>query len=63
MALAKDLVIGSDSFKQLKNHYRYTTIMNGVPGAPIFVANGVRVDGAEEFSYQDWINFIKQNKL
>jgi hypothetical protein len=44
--LEKELGIGSDSFKSLKDHWRYTTIVNGVPGAPLFYANGVRIDGA-----------------
>lgn len=61
-ALAKELVIGSDSFKTLKDHWRYTTIVNGVPGAPLFYANGVRIDGADEYTYLDWINFIKKYK-
>ena len=61
-SIAKELVIGSESFKSLKDHWRYTTIVNGVAGTPIFYANGVRVDGAEDFTYLDWINFIKQYK-
>lgn len=46
----------------LKDHWRYTTIVHGVGGTPIFYANGVRVDGAEDFTYSEWINFIKQYK-
>jgi hypothetical protein len=56
------MVIGSESFKTMTNHWRYTTIENGVGGAPIFYANGVRVDGGENFNFVDWINFIKQYK-
>jgi hypothetical protein len=47
----------------MEGHWRYTTIENGVGGTPIFYANGVRLDGAEEWSYKDWINFIKEYKL
>lgn len=56
----KELQLGSESFVSLMNHWRYTTIQSGVAGAPLFQANGVLVDGAEGFSYQDWISFIEK---
>jgi hypothetical protein len=55
-------VLGSDSFKTLRDHWRYTTIIHGVAGTPIFYLNGVRIDGAEDYTYLDWINFIKKYK-
>lgn len=36
--------------------------MNGVAGAPIFYANGVLIDGADEYTYINWLDFIKQYK-
>ncbi len=62
VALAKEFAIGSDSFKSLKDHWRYTTIVNGVPGAPFFYANGVRIDEAADYTYADWISFIQKYK-
>ena len=38
------------------------TIEKGVSGAPVFYANGVRIDGGEEYETSDWINFIKKYK-
>ena len=56
--MIKELSLGTESFSSLRYHWKYTAISDGVAGAPLFYANGVLVDGAEKFSYQDWISFI-----
>lgn len=41
-------------------HWKYSIGTHGISGAPMFNANGVRVDGAEEWEYDQWTAFIKQ---
>ena len=60
--LEKELSLGTQSFNSLRYHWKYTTITNGVAGAPLFHANGVLIDGAEEYAFQDWIDFIQKYK-
>ena len=33
---------------------------HAVPGAPLFELNGVRIDNAEDYLANDWINFLQQ---
>jgi len=40
-------------------HWKYSVGTHGVSGAPIFNANGARIDGAEDFTYEKWIAFIQ----
>ena len=51
---------GTDTFNQLRKHWKYTSGVKGVGGAPIFFANGVKIDNAENYEFQDWINFIQK---
>ena len=39
--------------------WKYGTHL-AVSGTPWFKANGVAIDGAENFDYPAWINFLKQ---
>lgn len=41
-------------------HWKYSVGTHGVSGAPIFNANGVRIDGAENWGITQWVDFIKQ---
>lgn len=41
-------------------HWKYSVEVQGVSGAPIYAANSVRIDGAEAFGYDDWIEFFKK---
>ena len=40
---------GTDTFNQLRKHWKYTSGVKGVGGAPIFFANGVKIDNAENY--------------
>lgn len=39
--------------------WQYACYKN-VIGTPTYLANGVQIDGSDSFTYQDWMNFIKQ---
>jgi hypothetical protein len=58
----QELEFGSDSWNAVRKHWKYTAGMKGIGGAPLFYANGVRIDGAENFHTEDWINFITEYK-
>ena len=34
--------------------------VHGIPGAPLFAANSVIIDGAEDFGFEDWIDFFEK---
>ena len=34
--------------------------VHGIPGAPLFGANSVIIDGAEEYGFEEWIEFFKK---
>ena len=42
--------MGGPSFQKVRNNWKYVAGVLGVPGAPIFYANGVRIDGAEDYT-------------
>jgi hypothetical protein len=31
---------------------------HGISGAPVFAANSVIIDGAEDYGYDDWVHFF-----
>jgi hypothetical protein len=39
-------------------HWKYSVEVHGVSGAPFYAANSVRIDGAEKFGYNEWIEFF-----
>jgi hypothetical protein len=39
-------------------HWKYSIEVHGIPGAPLYAANSVIIDGAEKFGYNDWIDFF-----
>lgn len=41
-------------------HWKYSVGTHGASGAPIFNANGARIDGAENWGFDQWIEFIKK---
>lgn len=41
-------------------HWKYSVGTHGVSGAPIFNANGVRIDGAENWGFNEWVEFLKK---
>lgn len=47
-------------FQKVRNNWKYVAGVLGAPGAPIFYANGVRIDGAQNFSVSQWIEFLKK---
>ena len=51
---------GSPADMGARYHWKYSIGTHGISGAPMFNANGVRVDGAEEWEYDQWTAFIKQ---
>ena len=53
--MKKELEFGTDTFNQIRKHWKYSSDMNGIAGAPIFYGNGVRIDGAEDYGYKEWI--------
>jgi hypothetical protein len=57
-----ELAPGSQSFNGARFQWKYNVGMHAIPGAPIFELNGVRIDGADEFLANDWINFLQKYK-
>ncbi len=41
-------------------HWKYSVGTHGISGAPIFNANGARIDGAEEWEFAEWVEFFKK---
>lgn len=58
--LRKELDSGSLSDYQARYHWKYSVGTHGVSGAPTFNANGARIDGAEDYEYNDWVAFIQK---
>ena len=48
---------GSTSDISSRGEWKYATSL-GVSGTPIFYANGIRIDGAENWKYAEWIAFL-----
>lgn len=40
-------------------HWKYSVGTHGIAGAPAFTANGVRIDGAENWGITEWVDFLK----
>ena len=34
--------------------------VHGISGAPLFAANSVIIDGAEDYGFEDWIDFFEK---
>ncbi|CAD8136824.1 unnamed protein product [Paramecium pentaurelia] len=56
---AKSLLPGTDWNLKARYWWKYGTYRT-VSGAPIFIVNGVILNGAEEYDVQEWIDFINQ---
>lgn len=50
---------GTTADAATRAEWKYGTSL-GVSGTPIFYANGVRIDGAEDYKYGDWLNFFNK---
>ena len=44
----------------VRYHWKYSMEVHGIPGAPLFAANSVIIDGAEDFGFEDWIDFFEK---
>lgn len=51
------LAHGTTADAAARAEWKYGTSL-GVPGTPMFYANGVRIDGADDYKYSDWIAFF-----
>ena len=59
--MVRALKPGSSYDVKARAEWKYATGSLGVSGTPIFYANGVRVDGAEEWKEEEWINFVLEH--
>lgn len=59
--LVRALRPGSPSDIKTRAEWKYATGSLAVSGTPIFYANGVRIDGAEGWNEEQWINFIVEH--
>ena len=57
-----ELEFGTDTFNQIRKNWKYTAGVNGVGGAPLFYGNGVRIDGAENYGFKEWVEFFQAYK-
>jgi len=58
--LRQELRTETNTDADTRHHWKYSIGVHGISGAPIFNSNSVRIDGAEEYGYQDWVEFIKK---
>ena len=56
-AFAASLLPGTRQNIETRYSWKYAT-SRGISGTPIFLANGVVIDGAEEWGVEEWRNFI-----
>ena len=56
--LTKALRPGSQSDIRARDEWKYAVGSLSVSGTPIFYANGVRIDGAEDWDGNRWVQFI-----
>lgn len=54
-ALRAELNTQSQTDYFTRYHWKYSVGTHGISGAPIFNANGARIDGAEDWAFSDWI--------
>ena len=50
---------GTTADAAARAEWKYGTSL-GVSGTPIFYANGVRIDGAGDWKYSEWVDFFKK---
>ena len=58
--LRKELDAFSDTDMLTRYNWKYSMEVHGIPGAPLFGANSVIIDGAEEYGFEEWIEFFKK---
>jgi hypothetical protein len=51
--------LGSPEDGASRREWKYSGSSNAISGTPIFYANGVRIDGAEDWKYGEWLKFFE----
>ena len=58
--MRKELEPFSATDYNVRYHWKYSMEVHGISGAPLFAANSVIIDGAEDFGFEDWIDFFEK---
>jgi hypothetical protein len=56
----KALEPGSEADGEARSEWKYSVGSKAVAGTPTYFANGVEVDGAEEWNAKEWKDFFKE---
>jgi len=56
----KALNSGSLEDSKVRAEWKYASGSLGISGTPIYYANGVRIDDAEDWKSEDWLNFFRK---